>query len=227
MRAARVGAMIRNSDGGPPWIVVDHSIESVVASKWPGRLWEVEVLETTPEQPTMGANYTRAISVRVIAERPIPELFGAHGPVVCRVIEKAGALAIDDAPILLSATHPLAREACSRVWSRWLSRPETENGENADTLAVVSGGANARSPIGCGLTVLHSVLVERIRKLLGDEAFIFDEEGNQEFAPQWAKVADVFLHAAMAYGAPEFVSAEEMAILTAGWQRRYAEELTL
>ena len=39
MRDAAAGKTIRNTDDAPPWIVVDQAIESIVVSKWPGKLW--------------------------------------------------------------------------------------------------------------------------------------------------------------------------------------------
>jgi hypothetical protein len=226
MRSAKVGATIRNADGGPPWIVVDHSIESVIVTKWPGRLWQVEILEAAGEQPNAGVNYTRAVSVRVIEEMTVSELFGPHGARVCTVIERARALTTDDLAVLGSSLHPLARAAYSRGWRRWLGRGEPESGDSsedyADTLAV-SGGT--RSPINSGFTVLHSVLAERARSLTGDAAFVVDEEGDQSFSPVWASAADAFLHAAMAFGAPELPSPAEREALTEAWRKRYGEEV--
>jgi hypothetical protein len=226
MRSARAGATIRNTDGGPPWIVVDHSIESVIVAKWPGRLWKVEILEAAREQPNDGVNYTRAVSVRVIEELPVSELFGPHGARVCAVIERARALTADDLAVLGANGHPLARAAYSSGWRKWLGRGEPAPGDSsedhADTLAVPGG---ARSPIHSGFTVLHSVLAKRARGLVGDAAFVVDEEGNQSFTPPWASAADAFLHAAMAFGAPELLSPADREALTQAWRKRYSDEV--
>src|SRR6188474_3531211 len=66
MRSAETGATIRNVVSGPPWIVVDHAIESIIADGWPGRLWKVSILEAAGEQPMRTAPYTRAVAVRVL-----------------------------------------------------------------------------------------------------------------------------------------------------------------
>lgn len=223
MRSARAGAIIRNADGGPPWMVVDHSIESVVVAKWPGRLWRVEVLEAAAEQPFPGSHYTRAVSVKVIGEHPVSKLFGPNGQLVCRVIEAAGALTIEDVTLLAKTGHPEARRVYSRVWSRWLGRPAAEGDEShADALAA-PGNAGGRSPIGCGFTVLHSVLTRHARTLAGDAAFVMDDEGDPVFTPLWASATDAFLHAALALGAPELITLTDREILTAAWAKRYGE----
>ena len=222
MRAAEAGAIVRNADSGPPWIVVDHSIESVIVAKWPGRLWSVEILKAAPDQPGASANYTRAVSVRVLEERPVSALFGPHGQAVCRVIERAGALTVEDLALLREAGHPLARSAYSRAWHKWLGRTEPAE-DYADTLAI--SGGSTRSPIGSGFTVLYSVLSTRARSLVGDAAFVVDEDGDAAFAPDWEAAAQAFLHAAMAYGAPELTSQADAEALAAAWLRRYAEEM--
>jgi hypothetical protein len=226
MRFAKAGATIRNAGGGPPWIVVDHSVESVIVTKWPGRLWKVEILEMAREQPNAGVNYTRAVSVRVLQEMAVSELFGPYGSHVCAVIERAGALTTDDLAVLGASSHPLARAAYSRAWRKWLGRGEPVPGhsseDNADTLAVPGG---ARSPIHSGFTVLHSVLAERAGGLVGDAAFVVDDEGNRSFTPVWASIADAFLHVAMAFGAPELLSPADREALTQAWVERYGEEV--
>lgn len=226
MQAATAGATIANADGGPPWIVVDHSLDSVIVARWPGRLWRVEILRAATEQPVASANYTRAVSVRVIEEHPVATLFGPHGQSVVDVIEKAMTVSIEDVASLREATHPDARRAYSRAWSRWLGQPDSgsdPNEDHADTLAV-SGGQKERSPIGPGFTVLHSVLAGRARSLAGDAAFVVDEEGDQSFAPAWAAATEAFLHAAMAYGAPEVASPADADALTTAWVRLYGRK---
>src|SRR4051794_27045731 len=83
MRAAARGATIRNPDRHPPWIVVAHTMERVIAASWPGKLWRVRVLREAPEQPMATAGYTRATAVEVLEEVPVARLFGARGEEVC------------------------------------------------------------------------------------------------------------------------------------------------
>jgi hypothetical protein len=165
------------------------------------------------------------VSVRVVEEVAVSELFGPYGSSVCAVIERARALTIDDLAVLAEGGHPLARAAYSRAWRKWLGRGETEpdhsSEDHAGTLAVPGG---VRSPIHSGLAVLHSVLAERARGLAGDAAFVVDDEGNQSFTPVWASAADAFLHAAMAFGAPELLSPADREALTQAWRERYGPQ---
>ena len=223
MTKAEVGAIVRNVDHGPPWIVVGHFIESIVVARWPGRLWRVAIIEPASEQPNATAPYTRAVAVRVLEEQPVAQLFGSHGDAVCNVIGKARDLTLEDV-LMLGDAVPEARDAYSRTWNLWLAQVEPDSihrGEDhSDTLAV-SGGA--RSPIGGGFTVLYSVLTARARSLVGDAAFVTDEEGEQSFASDWAAVSDAFLHAALAFGAPELLSSDDRKLLTSAWTKRYGE----
>src|SRR5688572_21913449 len=84
--AAR-GMVVRKPDRLPPWIVVDHAIQSALVARWPGRLWRVAVLDAEGvEQASAHANYTRALAVKVIEEIPAARLFGEQGEAVVAVL---------------------------------------------------------------------------------------------------------------------------------------------
>ncbi len=221
MRAAARGATIRNPDRQPPWIVVVHTIERVIAARWPGKLWRVRVLREAPEQPVDTAGYTRATAVEVIEEEPVSRLFGAHGDEVCRVLESAARFGADDL-VTLGRNSEAAGAAYSRAWNRWLESTDGETidrgGSHAHTLAIHGGRAPSPSPIGIGLTVVYDVVSRRAHGLAGDAAFTVDEDDNQWLAPGWDNAAYAFLHAAMALGAPELVPPDDAAILTAAWE---------
>ncbi len=225
MRNAKIGSTIRNPDRQAPWIVVDQSLESVVAAKWPGRLWKVEIIEAAPEQPNSSAKYTRAVAVRVLGEESTSQLFGRQGVAVSKVIGKARVLELNDVQLLAKATNCRAREAYSRAWNNWLAQLDPTSphcGEDlSGTLAI--SGKDTRSPIGVGFSVLCSVLAERARDLVGDAAFVVDDEGEQSFAPDWASALDALLGAAMAYGAPELMSPADRDSLSSAWMHAFGE----
>lgn len=219
MARAAPGQIVRNPTSGPPWIVVDHAVESVVAARWPGRLWEVEIVEAAAEQPREGAGYTRAVDVRVLREIPIAILFGPRGGDVVRVIERAASIDAEAAAELGARSAPLASEAYSRAWNAWLAKVEPGSihlgAGHADTLSVHAGGT--RSPIGGAFTVLHSVLSDRARAVAGDAAFITDEDGESCLAEPWSTALAALLHAAMAFGAPELVPDADRHLLLKAW----------
>ena len=76
--AAR-GMVLRKPDRSPPWIVVDHAIESAVIARWPGRLWRVVVLDADGVEDEgwfLGihcfTNYVKVAFFRGASLRPLP-----------------------------------------------------------------------------------------------------------------------------------------------------------
>jgi hypothetical protein len=192
-------------------------------ARWPGRLWHVEIIKTAAEQPNSSARYTRAVSVKVIEELPQSLLFGPHGEDVCRVLESAANLDTKDINLLVSGVSQSALDAYSKAWNCWLTKLDNASihiGENhLGTLAV--GGGDRRSPVGCAFTVLHTILRDRARALVGDDAFIVDEDGTEFFSPLWDSISSVFLCGAMGAGAPELVTTSEENSLRSAWQNVY------
>lgn len=222
LQNAHAGLVIAGSDG-PPWIVVDHEIESTIVARWPGRLWRVQIIKAASEQPNSSARYTRAVSVKVIEELPRSLLFGHHGTDVCRVLESAERLDAKDIGFLIDGVSQSALDAYSKAWNCWLTKQDNSSihiGENhLGTLAI--GGGSRRSPVGCAFTVLHTILRDRARTLVGDDAFLIDEDDTEYFSPIWNSVLNAFLCAAMGAGAPELVTSSEVMTLKSAWQNVY------
>ncbi len=226
---ACTGATIRLSERCPPWIVVDHSIESVIVARWPGKLWQVTIIDAEGvEQASKDARYTRAIAVEVCGEIPASRLFGEHGGAVCSVIARGSRLDLVLIQALANARHPEAGQAYSRAWNNWLAEVGSASdyqGQNlAGTLGIAAGGK--RSPINCGFTVLHRAIWERAESLVGSSAFLFDEEGEQYFEPTWSSASDAMLEAAMAFGAPMLSGREDRLIQLAAWRAVFGGDPT-
>ena len=214
---ARAGMTISLQDRRPPWIVVDHSIGSIIVARWPGKLWRVRVADVDGiEQASVAARYTRAFSVEIIDGIPVSRLFGERGEAVCSVIEKATNLELSQIQLLARARDPAAADAYSRTWNDWLAAV----GESAPyrdedlrgTLAIPAGG----SPVQCGLTVLYQTISKRAADLAGSSAFIVDDDGNKYLEPTWSAAAGALLEAAMAFGAP-LVSDSDRLIMSKAW----------
>lgn len=225
MKEVQPGEVIKNSSDAPPWIVVDKSLNSVVVAKWPGHLWRVEVLRLAGEQPRSTANYVRAVEVKVVEELPLAQLFGAKGEAVVRVIESARTMNIQHLAALLQTADKRAVEIYSEAWNRWLSvlcrlDPIHAREEHSGTLAV--SGTSTGSPVGSAFKVLYSVLRDRALALVGNSAFIVDEDGNEFFVPEWVDACGVFLCAIMGYGADGLLSADERQACTAPWRAVFA-----
>jgi hypothetical protein len=217
--AAR-GVVIRKHDRSPPWIVVDHAIESAVIARWPGRLWRVVVLDIGGvEQVSTHANYTRALAVKVIEEVPASRLFGERGEAVISVLSFASRLDAATVERLAEVRHPEADQAYSRAFRRWLDRVGIGSVHGASDFSGVlaAGQGPTRSPINCGLSLVYRAVWERAEVVSGPGAFVADDEGERALGPVWEAAASALLDAAMALGAPSVVS-EDAVILTAAWQ---------
>jgi hypothetical protein len=219
MAGAAPGHIVRNPGAGPPWIVVDHSIRSVVVARWPGKLWEVEIVRAASEQPVAAAGYTRAVAVRIVRGHPPGILFGRHGEHVVRVLEAAASIDLDQAVELGTRSTAAARDAYSRAWRRWIAKvdPGSIHLDSDHTYTLAVHAAGTLSPIGGGFTVMYTVLMERAQALAGDAAFVTGEDGEQSFANPWDGALQSFLHAAMALGAPELLSEADRAVLLEAW----------
>jgi hypothetical protein len=219
MSLAQTGQIVRVEGKGPPWIVVDEAPTTAILARWPGRLWKVSIIEAAPEkdQPLAYARYVRALAVKVIDEQNPARLFGEQGEGVLTILNHAAVLTHEIALKLSSVRHPDAPTTYDRVFRRWADAEGIEIGydESLDgTLRV--GSMPHGSPIYEGLSVLHTVVFQRA-KILGGEAATTIEDEDEYLNEPWQTAGAVLADAALALGAPKFVSASDQAILLKGW----------
>lgn len=218
---AAPGTVIFKTDRSPPWIVVDHSIESAIIARWPGRLYRVVVLDAEGiEQASAHANYTRAVAVQVCEEVPASRLFGDRGEAASAVISFAARLELTTARLLADFRHPLANQAYSRAWDKWLGKSGEGLAREESRLrgTLEAGPGPSRSPINCGLTLTYRAVWDRADAMQGPAAFVEDEEGERTLAPFWDSAATALLHAATALGAPSIMTEEDAVTLTLAWR---------
>lgn len=220
LAAAAPGEIVRKPDATPPWIVVDHAVEAAVVARWPGRMWQVEVLDTAGvPQASASAHYTRAVAVRVIAEIPAASLFGVNGGAVIGLLSLASGLDAATAERLAARRHPEAGRAYSQAWQRWLGGRAGDTSAEDDYSGVLAAGPGpARSPVNCGLTLLYRAVWERAEAVVGSAAFVLDDEGERSLEHPWGAAAAALLDAAMASGAPAVVTAEESEMLLSAFR---------
>lgn len=214
---ATVGLTVGTFADKPPWIVVDQSLSSIIIARWPGKLWEVQILRRASEQPRPGASYVRATAVRILSEIPTATVFGVNGRAVEKVLWTAAQLTLEQRDRLAEQKSQAADEVFSAAWNRWLAKVEPNNPhrdqDHRDTLAVFAG--SSRSPVGPAFTVLSSITSKRAKDLEGDAAFVVDED-EQVFAPTWAAASSALMHACMGVGASsDILSSDERSILLA------------
>lgn len=185
----------------PPWIVVDHSPQSVVLAKWPGRLWAVRILRRAPEQPCAYAGYTRATAVHVLNEVQCGELFEHCGTAVVEFLDRISSLTERDVEKLGLARDEDAAHIHGLVWDRWIQKvdPSSPLLGNDHTGIIAIGSKVPRSPVGNAPSVLHSQLSRRARQMVGDDAFVTEDE-EVCFNPTWATVAANLQHALFSVG---------------------------
>jgi hypothetical protein len=236
MSAAKVASKITVSGRRPPFIVVDHALETVIVAKWPGKLWRVRVLDAvTPEDEQAtgvgklrpDAWYTRAVTVDVLEELPASSLFGAHGSAVSALIAKLATCDQATAERLASSRHELAGEVYSQAWGKWCASNEVQTSANhtdfTGTLQVPVRGKGTTSPINKGFSVVYEA-IRQCALAMQPPAVTIDEEGEQHLKPEWLTAAWTCLEAAMAVGAPHLLTDEEKQILTAAWNATFRSE---
>lgn len=214
MAGARVEDTVGTASLEPPWIVVDHTVERVIVTRWPGRLFRVvSVPPRTAEERAAtaraadglvpNAGYTPSFAVEVLAELDPTILFGPHGAAVADVIAVGRSPTVDLARRLTDAAHPDAGEAYGRAWDAWLSARD-------DARTSPLG-----SPVNGGFSVLSTVVNASAQRYC---AWYVDGDGEHALTEPWESASRALLYAAMALGAPHLMSATDAAVLTATWQ---------
>lgn len=218
MANAQIGDVVRVEAPGPPWIVVDEAPTTAIVAGWPGRLYKVSIIEAArlEDQPLAYARYIRVLSVNVLDEENPALLFGENGEEVVTILNKAMTLTRDLALTLSDARHPDAPAAFDRTFRRWANAEKLEIGYvgNLDgTLRI--GSMPHGSPIYEGLSVLHTAIFERAKAIDGRAATTVDDE-DEYLNNAWQGASAVLYDAALALGAPRFVSTEDRHILLNG-----------
>lgn len=227
MSDAAPGRLVRNASRDRPWLVVDHDLSSVIAAKWPGRLWWVEIVDrlSDAEMRASGSplvadvNYTRAVAVKVIEERPVEILFGAHGRAVAAVIDAASNLTRTQAEALAAARHPDAPAAQTRAWTCWLERRGQKPTVGNEYDGVVQMPGRGGAPIGPGLSLIHREVSRSAESSGGPSVWTVDEYDDGTWLNEpWASAGSALLDAGHAFGAPENLSAADRSILAKAWR---------
>ncbi|MEQ1537365.1 MAG: hypothetical protein ABL928_00430 [Sphingorhabdus sp.] len=219
MQGVEVGVVVDVGDGAPPWIVVDEAPTTAIVARWPGRLWKVEILRSAPakDQPMSYARYKRALAVRVLDEVSTASLFGEHGHQVSAILEIAASLSRESAASLSPARHPRAPEAYDQVFRSWIQFEDLDLDFEGSLDGVLKVGSKPHgSPIYDGLCVLDTVVSNRAKAVEGDAANSI-EDGEVILREPWRGACTVLSDAALALGAPSFVTDENRKILLSGW----------
>jgi hypothetical protein len=240
MSRAAPGRHVQIADRAPPWLVVDHELATVIVARWPGRLWAVEVLDSISAEEQIAAQsrlpsdvwYTRAAAVKVLHAVPIAALFGSHGARVCAVIEAASELTSEQAARFAQACHPGASAAQLRAWRNWLSRQQLRTCGYGDLDGMQAMPVQERrsvSPVGYGLSVIHSEVGKRAEAIAGSSVWTVDDTDSEGawLAEPWSKAGAALCDAALAFGAPDLLGEEDINILATAWREIIGADPTL
>ncbi|MEZ5945482.1 MAG: hypothetical protein R3C13_06600 [Hyphomonas sp.] len=218
---AKEGDTIRNATRESPWIVVEHALDGVLITDWPGTLWEAEVVDALEPQDHTG-NYTRSVAIRLVRRLPAHTLFGPHGEGVAWVAERARALTPEEAETLSEHRAPEAGRLYSKAWLNWKGLSPSRR-EFTDWEGIIgAGGETPVSPIGRGLSAVFNCVTTRAYELLGDDCMYTDggpeDDPNLHLVEPWGRAALALCETAMALGAPDLLPADDRAMLTEAWR---------
>jgi hypothetical protein len=233
MTQARRGARVKIARREPPWIVVYHDFADVTVARWPGRLWQVDIIDPITADDLAAAKavslradvgFTRAAAVKVLKEVPTAALFGAHGAKVCAVIDIASALTLECATRLAATRHAQAGEAQTRIWRAWLAgQPPQSSRYDGSYDGVLGISSRAVSPLGAALTLISTQVGRRAEAVVGDSVWSDDPDDPEVacLALPWSRAMFPLFDAALAVGVPEFVSDADRLILLDAWRREF------
>ena len=227
MSAAVVGAQIGSGVDQPPYIVVDHTLERTLLTRWPGQLWRVQALKLASDQPLAYARYTRATAVLVLEALPLSMLFEHQGDAVVDFLNGIRQLTSAQKIALAEAQDPIAHQLYNRVFDRWLTRmnPESLHLGQDHHGVIAMGGLNPRSPVGNASSVLYDELRKRACELEGAAALVLDEDGDECLHPQWHAAADTLQNALYGIAAPDaLLNPEEREVLLRAYRAVVGED---
>lgn len=226
LKNASAGQTIKNKKKGPPWIVVDHGLESMTIAKWPGSLWRAEVVDEAKDTGLLElAKYTRANGVKFIERLSLEVLFGDFGEGVLKIIESANTIYIDTANRLASAFPAEALELYSKGWNIFggtaSDQPPFYGRNHQYTIAIP--GDEGCSPINSAFKIIYSQVFDQANELTGGKAVLSDDEGNLSLDDEWSKSCNSYLCAAMAVAYQQKYSRDEVAVLSKAWEAVYGK----
>lgn len=181
-------------------LVVDEDVRGVLL--WPASLWRVEDLER-PVRLAPATRWVRVLAFTVVEQVPTWRVAGRHGYAVAWVIDLARALTAEQVEALAALPEEQEEQEeplRAALWQRW--RQARRSG----------------SPLGCGLTVLHTAVHDAARDVSASLFSPVREDGRGTLTdPAWQSAGRAAEAAALGLGAPELLPAGQAAALARRW----------
>lgn len=215
---AKVGDSIIKKDKKPPFIVVDHSLDTKIITQWPGKLFKVEVINPSREKRinkglVKDVWYTRTFGVKILEEVAIKELFGDNGQEIEQIINLTRNISENKVLELSKFDKGLNSELYTKAWQNWIKIYDANhpfvNDNHDNTIKLSPKNERYSSPIKEGLSIISSQFDIRARELVGDSTFGIDEDGEIYLKPIWAKAVEKILHAGMSYASDNILTENE------------------
>jgi hypothetical protein len=228
----KAGDIVIKKDKSSPYIVVDHRLESIIISNWPGKLYKVEILDPSKEKDinkglVKNIWYTRTFGVNILEEVSVKVLFGKHGKSVVNLANFIKTITEENVINLAKFDNKDNKHLYSKAWKNWIelhdkTHPFLEE-EHINTLKLRLKDSSVSSPINQGLSVIANQLDKRAEELVGDSAYTTNEDGDLCLQPTWAKAQDILLHAGMSFATDPILTATERASLRNPLQHLFDE----
>lgn len=215
---AKVGDLIIKQDRKPPFIVVDHTLDKTIITRWPGKLYKVEVINQSEEKDlnkglVKNVWYTRTLGIKILEEVPVENIFGKNGKQISRVIDLTRNLTEEQVNLLSRYSIEFGRDLFTKAWRNWILLTDKDyvylNDDHYNTLEVFPKNQVYSSPIRKGLSIISSQFNIRARELVGEAAFGFDDEGEIYLQPKWSKACENLRQAGMSYESDNLLTEAE------------------
>jgi len=215
---AEIGSSVVKKDKKPPYIVVDHTLDTKIITQWPGNLFKVEVINPSKEKDinkglVKDVWYTRTLGVKIIDEINIAELFGGNGQKIEEIIDITRSITEERVLAFSKYSEIENRDLFTKAWRNWIMLYDKKhpylNDEHHNTISLSPKNEKYSSPIKEGLSIISSQFDIRARELVGKSAFGVDEEGELYLQPIWANAVEKILHAGISYASDEILTEVE------------------
>jgi hypothetical protein len=226
-KLAQVGDIIVKNYKKPPYLVVDHVLDKLIITKWPGTLYKVEVLNPS-EEKCINAGlvkniwYTRTFAVKILEELPIEIIFGDNGVQIKKILDFITNISEEQVNQLATYDAEQNRKIYSEAWNIWDSSTDKESlnssGDYEKVIQAFPKNQSRVSPIGQGLSIIYDIFYQTARKLTHDEALEIDEEGEIYLKPKWSIASTHCLNAGMSYEDSNLLTEDEKALLRKPFQ---------
>jgi hypothetical protein len=220
-RNAKAGDLIVNENRNPPYIVVYHSIHTPIINKWPGKLFEVEIINQSEEKDLNkglipNVCYTRTLGVKILREVPVDGIFGPNGKSICKIIDLTRSVTEEQVNLLSKFDSSSGRDLYSKTWRNWIKMTDANhvylNEDHSDTLKVFRNQEYG-SPIGDGLSIISSQFSIRAKEINEASAFGINKDGEIFLKSIWFDACEKLLQAGMSYEQDNLLTEEEKKIL--------------